>query len=671
VNEADRVYRRIAVAATLTFVLLCLPQLHRPYVGDEVDFVKVARALVERGTHEYDRGFIDDVLETTQFQKWVFHPPLYMWVLGLTFAIFGECEVTARGLGMVLGLLSLGLTFGIARRVAARGMSELAGALAVVLSATNPYFIQACLLIDIDGTIFTTLILLLIYMAVRLHEAKSVRVAVLAAAFVATLSAKITTVLLLPPVLTLYDLLRKAWKRALADALVIGISAGLVFLALYWLYARAMGLAFPSLFVHTSLGDRSFGPVSAAGQLLIFGAPILLVLWFRYARVRAARGFVLAAAAGFLAIAAVTLPHTRHFLPQAISAFEGFAFIMVPFCTPALVVLLYAALLVNLRRWRQLRFETVDLVTLAALAIFVGYLGVRVRGGVFSIYHAPALPLIAVCVASFVAGDQRNAWSKIQLRSLAVMTGAALLYGLVMLGDAYFLTKYALLEMRGSSLFSAIARWWAHAHADDLRVQAGFGNYRGYQSYILGVIWYALSLLPVAVAGLLVRPSRELGRKLGLLGAVTAVAVGLGLSTSMTQAVADYRTSSFYGRDMRSIKETAEFINTNVPIQGYYLAPRELRHYIKAAGDIDTPRSIGGYHGRTAPTLNARGELILVTPDSTDRPDALPRQPVHLAIGEYALLDTASTYRVVRQFGSTKVYQYVGYQGPGHPPHAP
>jgi len=647
--------RRAAWVAALVFVALALPQLSRPYVGDEVEFVKVAHALIQYRSHTFDRGFIDDLTETTQFQTWIFHPPLYMWLLGSAFRLFGESEVVARGLGVALGLITLALTYRIARWVAPPENAPLAAASATLVCAVNPYFVQANLLVDIDGTVYPPLILAFIYVALRLHSARwSAYAPTLGGAFISGLSAKMTTVLALPVALALYDAARRERTRAVVDGVVIGAGGLAMFLALYWIYARLLGLPFPALFTHTSRAGKGFGPVAAAGKVAIFSGPILAVLWLRELRRAPQRGLVLALGGSLVATAAVVLAGRGPFL-QGLRALEGFLLITIPFCTPLVIVLWYASVLARFESWRRRVVEPIDLVLLMALAIFVGYLGVRVRGGVFSVYHAPALPLIAVCVGYCLGRNQSGTAERRRMALLIAILVAAFGYALLVLGDAYFLTKYALLEIRGRSLFGVVARWWGQSHASTSAVTAGFTHYDGYQSYALGSVWYLLALLPAAIV-LWLRRHRSV--PFSALEGLTMVAIGASLAISLVQAIAPHRTSSFYGRDVRAIRDAAEYVNSHVQIDGYYLAPRELAYYIHHRGYIDNTRYFGGYRGRTTPAFNEQGELVLLVRDSIGLGDALPQTPIRVAVGAYPLLDSASSYQVTGSFDGLSVYEF-------------
>jgi len=647
--------RRAAWVAALVFVALALPQLSRPYVGDEVEFVKVARALVQYRSHTFDRGFIDDLTETTQFQTWVFHPPLYMWLLGSAFQLFGESELVARGLGVGLGLITLALTYGIARRVAPPEHAPLAAASATLLCAVNPYFVQATLLVDIDGTVYPPLILAFSYLALRLQSARwSAYAPSLGGAFISGLSAKMTTVLALPVALALYHAARRERSRAVVDGVVIGVGGLAMFLALYWIYARLLDLPFPALFTHTARAGSGFGPVAAAGKVAIFSGPILAVLWLRELRRAPQRGLVLALGGVSVATAAVVFAG-RGPLLQGLRALEGFFLITIPFCTPLVIALWYASVLQRLDSWRRGVVEPIDLVLLMALAIFVGYLGVRVRGGVFSVYHAPAFPLIAVCVAHGLAQNQSGTLDRRRVALLTSVLVAVFGYGLLVLGDAYFLTKYVLLEIRGQSLFGVIARWWGQSHASSSAVTAGFTHYDGYQSYVLGSVWYLLALFP---AGMVLWLQRRRLLPFSTIEGLGMAAIGVSLAISLVQAIAPHRTSSFYGRDVRAIRDAAAYVNSHVQIDRYYLASRELAYYIHHRGYIDNTRYFGGYRGRTTPALNAQGELVLLVHDSIGLGDALPQTPIHVAVGAYPLLDAASSYRVTARFDGLNVYEF-------------
>ena len=81
--------------------------------------------------------------------------------------------------------------------------------------------------------------------------------------------------------------------------------------------------------------------------------------------------------------------------------------------------------------------------------------------------------------------------------------------------------------------------------------------------------------------------------------------------------------------------------------------------YIHHPGFIDNTRYHGGYKDRTRPRFNEAGELVFEIDESGGYQDALPREPLHFAVGDYPLLDSNPHYRIRRQFGKIKLYEFV------------
>ncbi|MBI3184790.1 MAG: glycosyltransferase family 39 protein [Myxococcales bacterium] len=632
----------LAAAAAVLYLALSLPQAQRPFLGDEVDFVKLARALVERGSHQYDRGFIDDVTETGAIQTWTYHPPLYMWALGLSFRLFGGSEPAARGLGIFCGLVSLALTFLIARAVCGRSPHrDVVAAAAVALCAINPFFLQSSLLVDIDGTVYTVLLLLFVYGALRLEEARELpRAAALATIFIACLWAKMTTAIAFPVVLAVYDVARGRRSRAAFDVLVVGACGVSLFLALYAWYASAMGLDFASLFVH--LGRSRPGKAALVLKSFVWFAPVLPLLVKRL-RGPTRVGLVVAmiACAGGVAL-------VERYRSLASEAAVSLWLIVAPFCSPLLLLLLYGVFAQGLTRWRRAGADPIDLPLASCVAIFISYAGVTTRGPTFSYYQAPAMPLLAVVVAHFLLADGTTFWRERRARILSVVAVAgAIAYGYFVLGDSYFLSKRQPPASPGSDLFAVLASPWIG------------GASPGNQSVPLGVLWYLLTALPVAAVAFAAGRAPAGSRWMH----AGAVAAGLTLALSIKQAQAGYQTNINYGHPVEPTREMVRFLNQQEIIRGYFLAGREFSHYVAAGQFIDMTRYTGGYRHRTRPALSQKGELTFEVDDGGGPPDELPRGPIHFAIGDYPLLDQAGTYEVLKEVGGLKLYRFRGARG--------
>ena len=84
--------------------LIC--RVHRsasdqPFVYDDVSFILGARAVADTGRPFGNQGYLLHLYwERDQWALW--HPPLYIYLLGATWRCSGDSEPAARGLGVPL-----------------------------------------------------------------------------------------------------------------------------------------------------------------------------------------------------------------------------------------------------------------------------------------------------------------------------------------------------------------------------------------------------------------------------------------------------------------------------------------------------------------------------------------------------------------------------------------
>ena len=196
----------LAGVASLTLVAASLwligPQLSRPFVYDDVSFALGARAIAATGLPFGNQGYLLHLYwQRDQWALW--HPPLYIYLLGGTVALFGENEPAARSLGVLSLLIAAAFTFDLARRAVREHGGEpesglAAGVLAVALLVLNPLAIQATLVLDIDNTVLMVLVTAFVWLAIRLPERWGLRTVVgLSVLFAVCLWAKLTTPLAL------------------------------------------------------------------------------------------------------------------------------------------------------------------------------------------------------------------------------------------------------------------------------------------------------------------------------------------------------------------------------------------------------------------------------------------------------------------------------------------
>ncbi len=224
---------------------LLAPQLDKPFVYDDVNFAFGARAIAETGRPYGNQGYLLHLYqEREQWALW--HPPLYLYTLGLVVAVFGTSEAAARGLGVACQLLSAALTFDIARRClpeAPAARRDAAAVLAVALFLLCPLTAQSALILDIDNTVLMLLLTGFVWLTLRLPPWWSPRmVAALSVLYAVTLWAKLTTPILLLASLVFTRFFQGLGMRGAVQALAVGALGWTLFLVSWVVVTRATGM---------------------------------------------------------------------------------------------------------------------------------------------------------------------------------------------------------------------------------------------------------------------------------------------------------------------------------------------------------------------------------------------------------------------------------------------
>lgn len=238
--------RRIWLAAILASLLpvalslwLIAGQIGKPFVYDDVSFIQGARAIAETGRPFGNQGYMLHLYE--QRDQWaLWHPPLYLYLLGGAVRLFGDGERVARGLGVACLLVAAAFAFDLARRVArSRGGGPVnalvAGVLAVALYVLNPLALQATMVLDIDNTVLMVLLVAQVWLAVRLPGSwRPLTICGLAILFAVALWAKMTTPLALAAALVFTRLFQHTGWRGALQAVAVGVLGAAIF-AVSWI----------------------------------------------------------------------------------------------------------------------------------------------------------------------------------------------------------------------------------------------------------------------------------------------------------------------------------------------------------------------------------------------------------------------------------------------------
>lgn len=233
----DRYGKLIVALFVALFVVLVFSQADKKFVLDELDFPIVAKATSESLKPIYYRG------EGNEEHLGLYHPPLYIYMLGAHIKAFGFSENTVRSFGLVCTLITALLTAILGSRVSL-SRSWVFLPIFVALYLSNPYTIANTTLPDIDQSILPPLMVLyLIYLFDNKRDRFLVTV------FFILLWSKLTTPLALIPFSILYWYFQgKSISGAVLRGFrVFGIGA-LVFLLSYWVYCELTNLPFSYTF---------------------------------------------------------------------------------------------------------------------------------------------------------------------------------------------------------------------------------------------------------------------------------------------------------------------------------------------------------------------------------------------------------------------------------------
>ena len=545
-------WRLLALVGLLAvFAVTAARSANRPFLFDETNFMFQARAVAETGIPYANMGYMGDRGRVTAREYYgLWHPPLYMYLLGLEVKLFGADERSVRLPGVALMLGTALLVYGLGRTVAGGGArGQACGLLATALFLASPLVVQSAVVVDIDGTLLVLVVTAWVLLYLRWQQTTTLwRLAALGVLFALALWTKLTTPLALVGALVVYQALAGRWRLGLRQAAVIvGVGVPL-FLATWWLVALAVGLPFEMPFQWTAweLFDAS-----------------------RY---------------------------TRSWLGDA-GRMRGELAPALAWTSPYLVGAFGALVVTRAAAWaRTRRAEPVDLLVLLGGVIFAAYF-IKLAAN-FPKYHVGMLPFWSAALAWWLVDWLSGLEGRGRL-SLAAGAAAACGYFLATVGDSWQWTPMLVWEppiiMPALALFGAAAAAAVlAARSPDppsavaagpvdvgLPEAAGGAPDDAAPPSIDPVAPTAEPSNPVAMA-----PSRlPLGTLAGgLVVPLLLLFIGWGLAVNATQAGADYSTNYYYGT--RGQREAAAALDA-LGYEGTWIGAKEVAWYARNQRYVD------------------------------------------------------------------------------------
>jgi hypothetical protein len=211
-----------------------IPFLGRPYVIDEAAFPYAAKGVSENWKPFFYNG------ETRPNDLGIWHPPLYVYILGIWIKIFGFSPEIVR----LFGIFCLVLTSLLIKKTIdlLRPKTLLPGLVGALVYISHYFVIQSALIPDIDGTLLPLVISIFIYVMTRyyfceIEDRKRMYFYALMALGL-NFSTKLTTTMVLIAFFFILDLAKN--KKILLGFLKTGFLAlGGFFLFLSWWYPLA------------------------------------------------------------------------------------------------------------------------------------------------------------------------------------------------------------------------------------------------------------------------------------------------------------------------------------------------------------------------------------------------------------------------------------------------
>ncbi len=331
------------VLSLMLFTFLAAGSISRDYIMDEVDFSDSGRAIAETGIPLFYRS------EAVPEVYGLWHPPLMMYLIGISFLALGHSEVAARLVPFVLSLGTVILIYLLALKLTERKDVAVVSCLLYVI---NPYVIQSSLLLDIDGGLLTFAITLFFYLYLTLGKNRFI---VLPLAFAFVLWSKLGSAPLIIFVLFLYSYFKKGDTKEVFFFAIIG---SVVFLLTWFGFSYFMGLPFEAPF-HHNIGIMRFFYMNEMGL-------------------------------------------QKYLLEIAYWGVRNTVFWITPFF----------ALLVLYSLHKKKTFNEISVLSLYAVLVFLQYIILRPAAWGFPKYYAPMMPIFSILIAEMIVSEGYVDWLK-------------------------------------------------------------------------------------------------------------------------------------------------------------------------------------------------------------------------------------------------------------------
>ena len=266
--------------AMATFVWIAR-QIRNPYVIDEAAFPYAANGVATNGTPYFYNG------ETRPMDLGIWHPPLYVYLLGGWIKIFGFGHVQIRAFGVLCAVITCVLIYTTVKLFS--NNAHLPAALAVGFYSTHYFVVASTLVPDIDGTLEPLVLALSFFSFARILMSKtqisSRNFAEITIALGISFSTKLTTPLLLAlPLYFVFKSKKGGWVKS-AFYTIIQMLSGLGFFLLWWIplsSLKNLDWTYPFRFTIQSVNSKNGGGFGLETILKSAHMPLSAISWIGF-----------------------------------------------------------------------------------------------------------------------------------------------------------------------------------------------------------------------------------------------------------------------------------------------------------------------------------------------------------------------------------------------------
>ena len=228
--------KSLLLACIAAFLFFAFASIKKPFIMDEIFFVNAAigenrEALVAALTH----------------------PPLYIYMVMLSFKIFGVSEVSARIVGILFSLATIILIYMLSLEIFYENKKKHLIALSgSFIYAINPFVIQNSVLTAMDSTMLPFLITFFMLIFVKTAAMKNKRLQILGILFGILLWTKFSTPLFMMLAIFSFYVLNKEYKKGIINCVGIIVIGAAFFLLTWALYSIIFNIPFWTPFAYNT-----------------------------------------------------------------------------------------------------------------------------------------------------------------------------------------------------------------------------------------------------------------------------------------------------------------------------------------------------------------------------------------------------------------------------------